>query len=103
MRIFFGESDRWQGKPLYEALLQLLRERGIAGATVLRAVAGYGPSSTIHTANLLRFSSDLPMVLEVVDATDKIEAVVPELDQRMGGGLITLEKVEVILHRADQG
>ncbi len=101
MRIYIGESDKWQGKPLYEAILRLLRAEGIAGATVLRAVAGFGANSVIHTANVLRLSVDLPIVVEVVDATDRIEAVLPALDERIGGGLITLEKVEVIMHRAE--
>ncbi len=101
MRIFIGESDKWEGKPLYEALLHLLREEGIAGATVLRAVAGFGANSTVHTASVLRLSVDLPIVVEVVDATDRIESVLPKLDERIGGGLITLEKVEVIMHRAE--
>lgn len=102
MRIFLGESDRHDGRPLYEVLLQLLRERGLAGATVLRAVAGFGASSTIHTANLLRLSVDLPIVIEVVDTPERIEEVVPAVDALLGGGLITLEQVEVILHRPER-
>ncbi|HEY6808950.1 MAG TPA: DUF190 domain-containing protein [Gemmatimonadales bacterium] len=100
MRIFIGESDRHQGRPLYEALLELFRKRGLAGATVLRGVAGFGANSTaIHTEKVLRLSLDLPLIIEVVETQDAIDAVLPELDGMIGGGLITLERAKVIMYR----
>jgi PII-like signaling protein len=102
MRIFIGESDKHQGKPLYEALLLTLRERGLAGATVIRGVAGFGASSRIHTDKVLRLSLDLPMVIEVVETEERIQAVLPVLDELIGGGLITLERVRVILYRGER-
>lgn len=96
MRIFFGESDRWERKPLYEALLTLFQERDIAGATVLKCAAGYGGGAVLHTDKLLRFSADLPMIVEVVDSQQKIEALLPDLDRMVGSGMITLEKARVI-------
>jgi PII-like signaling protein len=99
MRIFIGESDKLHGKPLYEALLRTLRERGLAGATVLRGVAGFGASSRIHTEKVLRLSLDLPIVIEVVETEENVQAVLPLLDEMIGGGLITLERVRVILYR----
>jgi PII-like signaling protein len=99
MRVYIGERDRWEGMPLYQALLTLFRERGLAGATVLRAVAGYGASSTVHTADLLRFSTDLPIVVEVIDSRERIEAVLPAVDTRVSGGLVTLAAVDVVVHR----
>jgi uncharacterized protein len=95
MRIFIGESDKWERRPLYAALLELFRAKGLAGATVLRGVAGFGPNSILHTAGILRLSTDLPMILEVVDAAEHLEAVLPEVDRMMSGGLITMEKVQV--------
>jgi uncharacterized protein len=99
MRIHIGESDKWHGKPLHEAIVTLLRKEGFSGATVLRGVGGYGGSSVYHTDKLLRLSQDLPLIVEVVEYTDRIEKVLPQLDQMLGGGLITLEKVRVILYR----
>ncbi len=96
LRIFIGESDRWQGKPLYEAIVERVRRDGLAGATVLRGPMGFGRSSVLHTAKILRLSEDLPFVVEIVDAEDKIRAFLPELDALMGSGLVTLEKVQVI-------
>jgi len=96
MRIFIGESDRSGKQPLYEALLELFLARGLAGATVLRGAAGFGAGSKLHTDRLLRLSSDLPVVVEVVDSQEKIEAVLPELDNLIKGGMITLEKARVI-------
>jgi PII-like signaling protein len=96
MRIFIGESDRWERRPLYAALLELFRAKGLAGATVLKGVAGFGPDSIIHQASLLRMSSDLPLVLEVVDTQEHLEGVLPEVDRMMSGGLITMEKVRVV-------
>lgn len=104
MRIFIGESDRvgdgpQKGKPLHEALLALFRERGFAGATVMRGIAGFGASAKVHTGKILRLSLDLPIIVEVVDTEDRIEAVLPELDEMIGGGLVTLERARVILYR----
>ena len=100
MRIHIGESDKWHGKPLHEAIVEILRKEGFSGATVLRGVAGFGGSSVIHTDKILRLSQDLPIVVEAVEATEKIEAILPRLDEMIGGGLITLEKVRVILYRS---
>jgi PII-like signaling protein len=99
-RIYIGESDQWHGRPLYEAIVALLRERGMAGATVLRGIEGYGASARLHTTRILRLSEDLPVLIEVVDAEDRIRAVLPELDAMVSDGLITLESVEVIAYRA---
>ena len=104
MRVFIGESDRCisgphRGKPLYEAMLLTLRERGFAGATVVRAIAGFGASARIHTAKVLRLSLDLPIIVEVVDTEERIQEALPELDGMIGGGLITLEKARVVLYR----
>jgi PII-like signaling protein len=96
MRIFIGESDRHAHRPLYLALLETLRRHGLAGATVLRGVAGFGASSVVHTASILRLSADLPIVVEVVDSEERLARVLPELDAMMGGGLVTMERVRVI-------
>lgn len=108
MRIFLGESDRCRGgphrgKPLFEAILLTLRERGFAGATVVRGIAGFGASARIHTDKILRLSSDLPVIVEVVDEEERIRGVLPVLDEMIGGGLITLEKAHVILYRPERG
>ena len=99
LRIFIGESDRWHRQPLYEAIVLKARELGLAGATVLRGPMGFGANSRLHTAKILRLSMDLPMVIEIVDTEDNINAFLPALDQMMGGGLVTLEKVKVIHYR----
>jgi hypothetical protein len=96
MRVFIGESDQWERKPLATALLELFRAKGLAGATVLKGVAGFGPDSIIHTAGILRLSSDLPLVIEVVDEEARLDSVLPEVDRMMRGGLITMEKVRVV-------
>ena len=96
LRIFVGENDRAGNRPLYEAIVLKARERHLAGATVLRGPMGFGRSSVLHTAKILRLSEDLPFVVEIVDAEDKIRAFLPELDALMGSGLVTLEKVQVI-------
>jgi PII-like signaling protein len=96
MRIFLGASDEWEHRPLYAALVELFRARGLAGATVLQGVAGFGASSILHTTKLLRLSRDLPIVVEVVDSEEHLQAVLPDLDRMMRGGLITMEKVRVI-------
>jgi uncharacterized protein len=96
MRVFIGESDQWERRPLYAALLEVFRSKGLAGATVLRGVAGFGLDSIIHKAGILRLSADLPIVIEVVDEAARLQAVLPEIDRMMSGGLITMEKVRVI-------
>jgi hypothetical protein len=99
MRIFNPESDKFHGQPLYEALLKKFREKGLAGATVLRGVAGFGASSTVHTDKILRLSLDLPLIIEIVETEEAIEAILPDLDEMIGGGLITLERARVIMYR----
>jgi uncharacterized protein len=99
MRIFIGESDKYHGKPLYEALLERFRTKGLAGATVLRGVAGFGASSKVHTDKILRLSLDLPIIIGVVETEEAIQAILPDLDEMIGGGLITLERARVIMYR----
>jgi PII-like signaling protein len=100
LRIFIGESDRWKHQPLYEAIVLKARELHLAGATVLRSPLGFGKSSRLHTAKILQLSMDLPMVVEIVDEEAKIRQFLPMLSEMMKGGLVTLEKVEVIEYRA---
>src|SRR5437868_7966103 len=100
LRIFIGESDRWEHKPLYEAIVLKAREAQLAGATVFRGAMGFGKSSRLHTAKILRLSFDLPLVIEIVDSEEKIQTFLPVLDEMMKGGLVTLEKVRVIDYRA---
>ena len=102
MRVHIGESDRWKGKPLYQAIVELLRREKFSGVTVLRGVGGYGSSSVYHTEKILRLSQDLPIVVEVVESNERIEGILPQLDQMIGGGLVTLEKVRVILYRPNK-
>jgi len=99
MRVFIGESDKFEGKPLYEALLERFRKKGLTGATVLRGIAGFGASSKVHTDKVLRLSLDLPLIIEIVESEEAIQQVLPDLDQMIGGGLITLERANVILYR----
>jgi len=99
MRIFIGESDRWERQPLYEALVELFRHEGFAGATVLKGAAGFGAHSVTHTDRILRLSSDLPVVVEVVDNQERIDAILPRLDEMLKGGMITLERARVIHYR----
>ena len=99
LRIFIGESDRWKHEPLYEAIVKRARELHLGGATVLRGPMGFGKSSRLHTAKILRLSMDLPIVIEIVDSEEKINGFLPVLDEMMGGGLVTLEKVKVIRYR----
>lgn len=99
LRIIVGESDKWHGRPLYEALVLLARERGLAGATVLRGVMGFGADSRIHTAKILRLSEDLPIVIEIADKTERIEAFLREIDAMIAGGIVTVEPVRVIAYR----
>jgi uncharacterized protein len=103
MRIHIGESDKRHGKPLHEVIVAMLRKEGFSGATVLRGVGGFGGSSIYHTDKLLRLSQDLPMVVEVIETQERIDQILPRLDDLVDGGLITLEKVRVILYRATKG
>lgn len=100
LRIYLGESDQWHGKPLYQAIIERLRERGLAGTTVLRGIEGFGAKQHVHTTRILSLSEDLPVLIEAVDNEDKIRAIIPEVDEMLGDGLMTLEKVEVITYRA---
>ncbi len=99
LRIFLGEDDRHDHKPLYEAIVLKAREMHLAGATVLRGPMGFGPSSRLHTAKILRLSEDLPLVIEIVDSEEKIAQFLPVVDAMMQGGLITMEKVQVLHYR----
>jgi PII-like signaling protein len=101
LRIFIGESDRWEHKPLHEAIVLKARELQLAGATVLRGAMGFGKSSRLHTAKILRLSMDLPIIIEIVDSEEKINGFLPQLDKMIGGGLVTLEKVKVIEYRGE--
>lgn len=96
VRVFFGEDDKYEGKPLYRHMVEFCKEKGIAGATVFRGILGYGKSSLIHKAGIFKLSSDLPIVVEIVDCEDKIQAILPELSHMVKNGLITIEKVRVI-------
>lgn len=102
LRIFIGESDSWHGKPLYEAIVRRLRKEGLAGATVIRGIEGFGAHSRLHTARILRLSEDLPLVIEVVDQEDRIAKVMPILDEMVTEGLVTLERVEIVAYRAPE-
>ncbi len=102
LRVFIGESDHYEGKPLYEAIIQEARNRGMAGATALRGLMGFGAHSRLHTAKVLRLSEDLPIVVEIVDTPEKIEELLPTLDQMIEEGLVTLERVRVITYRHQQ-
>ena len=101
MRIHIGESDRYQGKPLYQQIVELLRSRHYAGATVFRGIMGFGASSKLHTDRFLELSIDLPIVIECIETEENIEVILPELDTMLGGGLITLERAKVIMYRAE--
>jgi PII-like signaling protein len=101
MRIHIGERDRYHGKPLYQAIIEMLRERHYAGATVLRGIAGFGASARMRTDRVEVLSLDLPIVIECVETAERIDAVLPELDGMIGGGLITLERARVIMYRPD--
>jgi PII-like signaling protein len=99
LRIFIGESDQWHGKPLYEAIVRRVREEGLAGATVLRGVEGFGADSRLHTTRILRLSQDLPVVIEVVDTPENVDRILPVLDEMVGEGMLTVEKVHIIAYR----
>ena len=101
MRIHIGERDRYHGKPLYQAIIQLLRHRHCAGATVFRAIAGFGASAKIRSEGIEVLSLDLPIIVECVETEENIAAILPELDEMIGGGLITLERAKVIMYRPD--
>lgn len=103
LRVFIGESDRWHGRPLYEVIVLKARERGMAGATVLRGTMGFGADSRLHTAKVLRLSEDLPIVIEIADKPERIEAFLPELDGMVTEGLMTLEKVHILAYRHNGG
>ena len=102
LRIFIGESDRYKHRPLYEAIVLKARELQLAGATVLRGPMGFGKSSRLHTAKILRLSMDLPIVIEIVDSEEKVNAFLPVLDEMMGGGLVTLERIKVIRYQHER-
>lgn len=102
LRVFIGESDKWHHKPLYEELVQTARRMGLAGATVLRGIEGFGARSHLHTTRILRLSEDLPLVLEFIDTEDKIDSFLQEVDPMIGEGLVTVERVEVRKYQADK-
>jgi PII-like signaling protein len=102
LRIFIGEHDRWHGKPLYEAIVMMAREAGIAGATVIRGIEGFGADSHLHTARILRLSEDLPVLIEIVDTTEHIDRILPSLDEMLGDGMVTTEKVHVLTYRSSR-
>jgi uncharacterized protein len=101
MRIHLGESDHYKGKPLYQQIVELLRSRHFAGATVVRGIMGFGPTAKLRTDRFLDLSSDLPIVVECIDTEENIDGILPELDAMLGGGIITLERARVIMYRAD--
>ena len=101
MRIHIGERDHFEGKPLYRQIVELLRSRQYAGATVLRGIMGFGATAHLHTDRFLELSTDLPIIIECIETEEKIEAILPELDKMLGGGLITLERAKVIMYRAE--
>jgi hypothetical protein len=101
MRIHIGADDRWEGHPLYEAIIEMLRKERFAGATAFRGILGFGASAVVHKGSVFRLSGDLPIVVECVETEERLAAILPRLDAMLGGGLITLEKVRVIMYRAD--
>lgn len=103
LRVFIGESDKWGGRPLYETIVLRAREEGLAGATVLRGLMGYGAHSRLHTAKVLRLSEDLPIVVEIVDVEAKLQAFLPWLEQVVSEGMVTLEKARVLRYRSRAG
>jgi PII-like signaling protein len=103
LRIFVGESDRHGGKPLYQAIVERVRAAGLAGATVIRGIEGFGADSRIHTSRILRLSEDLPVLIEIVDTAEKIDEILPSLDEMVKEGMVTVEKVHVIAYRSSQG
>ncbi len=99
VRVFIGESDTYDGKPLYQAIVERIRREHFAGATVIRGIEGYGASSRLHTARILRLSEDLPVIIEVVDTEERIDELLPILDEMVGDGLVTVEKAHIITYR----
>jgi uncharacterized protein len=102
LRLFIGESDTWHGKPLYQAIVERVRKEGLAGATVIRGIEGFGADSHLHTSRILRLSEDLPVVIEIVDTPERIDRVVPILDEMVGEGMLTLERVQVVSYRSSE-
>ena len=102
LRIFIGEQDKWHGQPLYEAIVLLARKQGLAGATCVKGFMGYGARSHLHTVKILRLSEDLPIIIEIVDSEERILSFLPQLDSMIRDGLVTLEKAEVLMYRANQ-
>ena len=102
LRIFVGESDRWHGKPLYEAIVRLARKEGLAGATVIRGIEGFGADSHLHTSRILRLSEDLPVVIEIVDTAEQIDRVFTLIDPMVGEGMVTIENVHIIAYRSSK-
>jgi PII-like signaling protein len=102
LRIFVGESDTWHGKPLYQAIVERVRAEGLSGATVLRGIEGFGANSRIHTSRILRLSEDLPIVIEIVDTAERVDAILPVLDEMVTEGMVTLERVEIIAYRSSK-
>jgi PII-like signaling protein len=100
LRLFIGESDTWHGKPLYQAIVERVRKEGLAGATVLRGIEGFGADSRLHTSRILRLSEDLPVVIEIVDSPEQIDRVVPILDEMVAEGMLTLERVQIVSYRS---
>jgi uncharacterized protein len=100
VRIFIGESDLWHGRPVYQAIVERVREDGIAGATVVRGIEGFGAKSHLHTSRILRLSEDLPIVIEIVDTAERIETLLPVLDEMVDDGLVTIESVQIVSYRA---
>ena len=99
VRIFIGESDRWHGRPLYQAIVERVRAEGLAGATVIRGIEGFGADSHLHTTRILRLSEDLPVVIELVDTAERIDAVLPLLDEMVEEGMVTVERVQIVAYR----
>jgi hypothetical protein len=102
LRIFIGESDTWHGKPLYQAIVERVREEGLAGATVIRGIEGFGADSHLHTSRILRLSEDLPVLIELVDTDENIERVLPLLDEMVTEGMVTLERVQIVSYRSSE-
>ncbi len=99
VRVCIGEADRWHGTPLYQAIVERMRREGLAGATVIRGIEGFGAASRLHTTRILQLSTDLPVVIEIVDSREQIDRILPMLDEMVGDGLVTLEKVHIITYR----
>jgi uncharacterized protein len=102
LRLFIGESDLWHGKPLYQAIVERVRQEGLAGATVVRGIEGFGADSRLHTSRILRLSEDLPVVIEIVDTPERIDRVVPILDEMVREGMLTLERVQIVSYRSSE-